>query len=182
MSDETQSNDQPQNADLEALVAQLSGSLDQRFQGFQGILDRRDAEYRQMIEDLKTADLSPEEQEQFRESKLQRELESTKRRLEIMEMRKEYPEEVDLLDSLLQGKSLTDQLNLLATFRKAQPSTESDESVTDEGQPTPVDKNNASRKTEPSLADFGGQMTPELADRLIDTNNEGGILRRLRRG
>jgi hypothetical protein len=156
--------------------------MDKRIQGFQGILDRRDAEYRQMIEDLKTADLSPEEQEQVRESKLQRELESTKRRLEIMEMRKEFPEEVDLLDALLQGKSLTDQLSLLSTFRKAQPTPDPDESVADAGEPTPVDKNNASRKNEPSLADFGGKMTPELADRLIETNNQGGILGRLRRG
>lgn len=180
MDEPIESGDQPVDNGLDALVAKLTADFDKRFQGFQGLLDRRDAEYRQMLEDAKLASLEPEEREQVQTSTLQRKLDDAQRKLEILQMRKDFPEEVDLLSSLLEGKSLQDQLTLLASFRKAEAANES-QGEDEAEQPTPVDRNNPKRKTEFSLADAATKMNKELSEKILETSgNEPGILRRLR--
>lgn len=186
MSDEpTQSGDQSEETpDLQAMLKQFQSELkadsDKRFQGFQGLLDRRDAEYRAMLEDLKTADLEPEQQEQAKANKLQRERDEYKRQVEILSMRKDYPEEVDVLMQFLQGKTLPDQLELLRQFRKAAaPTAESSTEEHVEEQPTPVDRNNAARKSS-TLLDAASNMTKDKANTLLNQSNEPGFLSRLR--
>lgn len=176
----TEAVEQPGTPDLDALVSKLTADLDKRFSGFQGLLDRRDSEYRQMLEDLKTADLSPEEREQEQASRLKAELDSYKRKVEILSMRKEFPEEVDLLTSLLEGQSLQDQLSLIAKFRKVETPAKPPEGDNGE-QPTPVDGNNAPRKQSFSLADAATKMNKELSEKILQDSDEPGILNRLRK-
>jgi len=72
--DEAADQTPPAGENLEAIIQKMNDDFNKRFQGFQGILDRRDAEYRQMLEDLQTSNLEPEEKEQAQASKLQKEL------------------------------------------------------------------------------------------------------------
>lgn len=180
--DETiESGDQPVDNGLDAIVAKLNDDFDKRFRGLQSTLDRRDTEYRQMLEDSQAASLEPEEREKVQTSKLQQKLEAAERELEILSMRKEYPEEVDLLSSLLKGKSLQDQIAMLALFRKVEAAAESQgEDATE--QPTPVDRNNPKRRNQPSLADVSGKMNKQLADSILNSSGkEPGLLNRLRK-
>lgn len=185
MTDEDKGSDQPQNVDLDALLAKVNEGFDKRFQGFQGLMDRRDAEYREMLESLKTAELSPEEQEQARTKKLQEERDELKRQIELLSMRKDYPDEVDFITELMQKQSYQDQLEALRQFRKAQaiaaPEGDSPDGEAS-GEPTPVDGNNPPRKTQPSLVDAKDKMTKDLSDSILSSTNEKGILSRLRRG
>lgn len=188
MSDETtQTGDQSEETpDLQGMLSQfrkeLQADSDKRIQGFQGLLDRRDAEYRAMLDELKTAGLEPEQQEQVKANKLQQERDSLKRQVEILSMRKDFPEEVDVLMGLLEGKSLQDQLALLKGFRKTQEATTDSEEEQSEEASTPVDRNNPKRKSSPSLLDAASNMTKEKAQALFNQSNEPGILSRLRRG
>jgi len=182
MDEPVESGDQPVENGLDAIVAKLNDDFDKRFRGLQSTLDRRDSEYRQMLEDAQIASLEPEEREQRQTSKLQQKLDAAERELEILNMREEYPEEVSLLTKLLKGKSLQDQLTLLASFRKVK-AEEDSQGEPDEEQPTPVDRNNPPRKYEPSLADAATKMNKQLADKILaDSGNEPGLLRRLRGG
>ena len=190
MADEDKTVEQPQSVDLDGLASKIleniSGALDKRFQGFQSLLDRRDSEYRQMLEDSQNANLSPEEREEAQAQALRQERDGYKRRLELLELRKNYPDEVDLLDGLLQGKSLQEQLDLLSTFRKATESTESPPVEQAEGdeenvQPTPVDRNNPKRRATPNISDAGGTMNAELADKVLNDADQPGALSRLRK-
>lgn len=182
MDETTESGDQPVENGLDAIVAKLNDDFEKRFRGLQSTLDRRDTEYRQMLEDAQTASLEPEEREQRQASTLQKKLDDAQRKLEILSMRKDFPEEVDLLTSLMEGKSFADQLELLSKFRKAEAAVESQGDEAPE-QPTPVDKNNPKRAHQPSLADAATKMNKQLADSILNTQgNEPGLLRRLRGG
>jgi hypothetical protein len=187
MSDETQGGDQPQGnpVDLDALVAKMNENFDKRFQGFQGLLDRRDAEYREMLESLKDSELSPEEQEEARARKLEQERDALKRQIELLSMRKDYPDEVDFMAELMQKSSYQDQLEALRAFRKAQAAANPTGDETSEseagGEPTPVVGNNPKRNVGPSLDDAAKGMTKELSESILSGTNEKGILSRLRR-
>lgn len=183
MSDES-TTEQPQTVDLDGLKAAIleaiKGDNDKRFQGLQGLMDRRDAELRKELEDLKTADLEPEQREQVQASRLEKELADSKRQIEILSKRKDFPEEVDLLTEFMNADSLEKQLALLAAFRKV---TTAPKSLGDEAveEAAPVDGNNPRRGAEASISDVG-EMTAAKADKLIGSSDEGGILARLRRG
>jgi hypothetical protein len=187
MSDEPQGNDQPQaqSVDLDALIAKVNEGFDKRFQGFQSLLDRRDSEYRQMLDDLKNTDLTPEERDAQQAQRLQQELDKAQRKIEILSMRKDHPEEVDLLEQFLNAQSLQDQLNLLANFRKAEapqaPEGEQPKAAAD-GKPTPVSGNNPARPSQPSLEAAAERMNKDLASQIMNASgNDKGILARLRR-
>ena len=170
------------NVDLSALQAALTTEFDKRFSGMQSLLDRRTQEFQSQLAELKTADLSPEEREQLQVSEAQSRVAALERENELLKLRREYPEEVDLLTDFMAKSSLQEQLTLLSQFRKAQAEAESQGEEPTE-QPTPVDKNNPSRKTELSLADFAdGNMTGDLAKKILGSSNEKGLLRKLRGG
>ena len=175
------STDQPeQNApDFSDLMAKISGEFDKRFQGFQSLLDRRTAEFQAEVETLKTAGLTPEEQEQDKATKRDTELARLRRQNELLQARKQFPEEVDLLQDFFEKASLQEQLELLAQFRKAQTEAATPTEGAEE-QPTPVDMNNPSRRPSASLADMAGKMTKELADKVLASSDEPGLLARIR--
>jgi hypothetical protein len=190
MTDETTSIDQstPETPaiDLDTLVNRINAENEKRFRGFQSAQDRRDEEFRKALDELKDRDLTPEEREVAESSKLQQEIEKLRRENEILSLRKTHPEEADLLNQFLKAPSLQDQLELLSNFRKvaAPAAPEGDEPEAAEGgEPTPVDKNNPARKTQPSLESAAERMNAELSRQIMEgSGNEKGILSRLRRG
>ena len=183
MTDGNEPTDQPEgNApDLSALITELNAGFDKRFQGFQSLLDKRTAEFQCELVSLRTADLTPEQREEDQSRKATERIARLERENELLNMRKQFPEEVDLLTDFFKKSSLQEQLDLLAAFRKA----EAEGATPTEGpddQPTPVDKNNPARKPTTSLAEMAGNMTKELADRVLSQSDEPGMLRRLREG
>lgn len=182
MTDEATGGDQPNgNASfsLDDLKAAMSAEFENRFQGFQSLLDRRTSELRKELDGLKTADLSPEEQEQVRAREQNERVARLERENEILRMRKDFPEEVDLLEDFLSKSSLDEQLKLLAAFRKAE--AEATPDVDADAQPTPVDKNSNPRKQNLTLGDIGdGTMDERTADKVLESiGSEKGLLRRL---
>lgn len=183
MTDENTGGDQPNgnsSFSLDDLKAAMSQEFDNRFQGFQSLLDRRTSELRKELDDLKTADLTPEEQEQERTRAQSERVARLERENEILRMRKDYPEEVDLLTEFFEKSSLQDQLALLSAFRKAKADAEPVPDGAD-AQPTPVDKNSNPRKGDLTLSDISGNaMNDQLADKVLESaGNEKGLLRRL---
>jgi hypothetical protein len=167
--------------DLSSITTALNAEFDKRFQGLQSLLDRRTSEFQQRLEDLKTADLTPEEQEQVREREHAKKMAALERENQLLKMRKNFPEEVDLLEQFFSADSLESQLDLLSKFRKAQAEAEA-QGAEAAGQPTPVDKNNPPRKQELSLADMAERMSGDLADKILGQSSEKGLLRKLRGG
>lgn len=169
------------DVDLSAIKTAMEAEFDKRFQGLQSLLDRRTSDFQRSLEDLKTAELTPEEQEQVREREQAKKVAALERENQLLKMRKNFPEEVDLLEQFFSADSLESQLDLLSKFRKAQAEAEA-QGAEAAGQPTPVDKNNPSRKQELSLADMAERMSGELADKILGQSSEKGLLRKLRGG
>lgn len=162
-------------------LAELRQEMNQRYSGFQSLLDKKMAEIVDTISELKTARMSPEEREELEEVETKRELAKLKRENDILKMRTKYPEAVDTLMQVLDQQSLEKQLEILTALSKGKnsgptPSEEPDVS------PAPVDANNPPRKPEASLASLvkGGQMTKEQAAKILGASNEKGFLARLR--
>lgn len=186
MAEQNEGVDQPSEEtpalDLNAITTALSAEFDKRFSGIQSLLDRRTSEWQAQLEELKTVNLTPEEREQLQASEAQKKLAQLERENQLLKMRKNFPEEVDLLEQFLSADSLESQLDVLSKFRKAQAEAEAQGAEPKE-QPTPVDMNNPPRKQEVSLADLGDKMTNELADKILKQGgSEKGLLRRLRGG
>lgn len=169
------------SVDLSPIQTALMQEFDKRFAGFQSILDKRTSEFQRELAELKTADMSPEEREQFAASEAQREVDALKRENELLKMRREFAEEVDLLETFFEKGSLREQLELLSQFRKAQAEVEAP-GVEVEEQPTPVDKNSPPRRSQVSLAELAREMDGDLADKLLGSSNEKGFLKKLRGG
>lgn len=182
----TEEPENPESPDLSAWQKQITDEFDKRFSGIQSILDRRDNsinELKDIVETLKTANLSPEEQEQLSSDKRAAEVAALKRENEILKMRKEYPDEVDFLQTFLGSQSLEDQFKALRDYKKPKevtpPPAEGDEGAEEA---PPVMSNNSRRDSKISAADLSGQMTEKLAKKLLeDTSEDRGILARLRR-
>jgi hypothetical protein len=185
--DDNQVDDTPEDdtIDLSAMQKQLEEQFNKRFSGLQSILDQRQAsidELKAMVETLKTANLSPEEQEQLTADKREAELAALKRENEILKMRKDFPEEVDFLQKFLGSTSLEEQFKALRDFKKPKEDASPKDDDDSEEAP-PVSSNNSKRKTSVSTADLAGEMNEKLAQKLLeDTKDEPGALVRLRRG
>lgn len=166
--------------DLKAIQDALAGEFDKRFGGIQSMTDRKFSELQRTIEELRAANLTPEEQEQFEITQAKNRAAALERENALLKMRKQYPEEVDFLEAFFGAKSLDEQLTALAGFRKAPaPEVTTDPEV--ETTPTPVNGNNAPRRATPTVSDASsGGMTEALADQILGSaGNEKGILKRL---
>lgn len=158
----------------------LATEFDKRFRGIQSMTDRQLGELKNTIEELRAANLTPEEQEQLEVKQARDRAAALERENALLKMRKQYPEEVDFLESFFGAKSLDEQLTALASFRKAPaPVVTNDQEPTT---PTPVNGNNAPRKATPTVTDAtSGQMNDALADQILNSagGNERGIMKRL---
>jgi hypothetical protein len=180
------------NTDIEAVVSRLLASqndaLDKRLQGFQSLIDRKMTPLSQDLETLKAA-LSPETQEQYDQSRTEKELEELRRFKQVMESRKGHEDAVDFFMEAMGKDSFEEQIAFIEqrlgskapTQEPAQPSTE--EAVSE---PVPaVDANNPSRSGGPRLGASAaveqGGMDDRKADAILAAGNQKGALATLRR-
>lgn len=168
------------NPDFSKTVEDLiKKELDGRFSGFQSSVDKKFGSLASMLEELKTANLTPEEQEQLETRKESDRIASLERENALLKLRKQYPEEVDFLENFFGAESLEAQIATLAEFRKvkAEPPAPVDDDEDEEEEPTPVEGNNARRRAKPTVGDA---MTDELADSILSAANQPGMLRKVR--
>jgi hypothetical protein len=165
--------------DPKAFQEGLASEFEKRFRGIQSLTDRQLGELKNTIEELRAANLTPEEQEQLEVKQARDRTSVLERENALLKMRKQYPEEVDFLEAFFGAKSLDEQLTALSGFRKT-PAAAAAEEPAPRSTSTPVSGNNAPRRATPTMSDAGGsRMTDELADQILNAGNEPGILKRL---
>lgn len=181
MSDELdqQGTEETQEPSLQEQIRQIiSSEFDNRFKGLQSASDKRLASIAQTVEQLKTAQLPPEEQEQLEANEKER----LRRENALLRLGKQYPEEVELLEQFFGADNLEDQVEVLSKFRKvtAQESTSTEDETPE---PTPVASNNQRRQPKVGLAEAlqSGQMSEELADEILNAADEPGMLVKIRK-
>lgn len=102
------------------LTTTLTQSFDERFKGFQKILSTRDsevAELKDMLKELKTADLSDDERVQLEREALEQEKAALAAERELLALQADFPEETDLYRKVLEQPTAKDQISLLREWR-----------------------------------------------------------------
>jgi hypothetical protein len=189
--DATEASEQPLGtggeADIEAIVSRavakvLDTSLDKRFQGFQSVIDRKFNPLATAVEQLKTAGLTPEEQEQLNQDEQAREIERLRTENAMLSLRKDNPEAVDFFMEAMSKESLEDQIAYIASRLGRETATAVQEALEEEGAldeaAVPVtDPNNPARKQKPLGANTaaGQQMSDAVADAILSTAPKGAL-------
>jgi hypothetical protein len=158
--------------DLDAIIAALDGKLNERFSGFQSLIDKRISPLAEQLDELKTAGMSPEEREQLEDQATTDHYAKLERENAMLKLRSTNPDAVDFLMSLDQAESFEDQLGLIATKfgQKVADNVEAaaqDEAEGEEATPA-VDPNRSARSKAPGIqAALDGQLTDASADALL---------------
>lgn len=166
------------------IVASLNEGFDKRFGGFQKILATRDEEVKElknMLQELKTADLSDDERVQLEKEALAQERAAIAAERELLALQADYPDEIDLYRKVLEQPTAKDQIGLLREWRDSFAQNQQSVSTGDE---TPgdddsiqsaVDPNNPPVETTDGM-EYGDQFAkdPSLVDKIL----RGGRLQR----
>src|SRR5688500_5235875 len=166
-------------ADLDKWREELSSSLqkdfDKRFAGFPNILAERDAkidDLASVLNELKTADMSDDERVQLEREALAQERAAVAAERELLTLRAEFPDEVDLYQEVLKAPTSRDQIALLNQWRKSQEQPASNPNPTDEGDDSSnqsaIDPNNPAATSTDGM-DYEAQFEsdPSLADKIL---------------
>lgn len=166
-------------ADIEAIVAALKGDLDKRFSGIVSLVDQKVSPLASQLAELKTAGMSPEEREQLEEDALKARNAELERKLALMELRKESPDEVDFLVALESAGSFEDQLALVKQHLGPKAAAQVEAAVEAAGDPaTPaIDPTNPARGSQQgiSAALDSGQMNEQIADSLLEASRSRSL-------
>lgn len=168
----------------EEIVASLNEGFDKRFSGFQKILATRDdevKELRNMLRELKTADLSDDERVQLEREALEQEKAAVAAERELLAMQADFPDEIDLYRKVLDQPTAKDQISLLREWRDSfsknqQSASTGDETPgNDDSTQSAVDPNNPPVETTDGM-EYQDQFTkdPSLVDKIL----RGGRLQR----
>lgn len=183
----TGTSDQPsgeaQTPDIEALVSsavtKALGGLDDRFAGFQSLIDKKISPLSQQMSQLKTA-LSPEEQEQLDADGEKAELAELRRRNALLELRKDHPKEVDFFMQVMDAETLDDQIAVIAKFLGPAVAAQVEEAAEEAADKTvpEVDRNSPAR-SKPASALLAGhsEMTDEIAEAILKTGGKGALVK-----
>lgn len=166
------------------IVASLNEGFDKRFGGFQKILATRDEEVKElknMLQELKTADLSDDERVQLEREALAQERAAIAAEKELLAMQAEFPDEIDVYRRVLEQPTAKDQISLLREWRDSfsqnqQPASTGGETPgNDDSTQSAVDPNNPLVETTDGMA-FEDQFAkdPSLVDKIL----HGGRLQR----
>lgn len=169
----------------EEIVTSLNEGFDRRFSGFQKVLATRDeqiADLRNMLQELKTADLSDDERVQLEREALEQEKAAIAAEKELLAMQAEFPEEIDLYRKVLEQPTAKDQISLLREWKssfaaqnqQSDPSGK-DEEPGDDSSKSAVDPNNPPVETTDGMTyDDQFEKNPSLVDQIL----RGGRLQR----
>lgn len=102
------------------LLDSVNKANDERFQGWQKTLSKRDeklSKLEQVLEELKASTLSESEREQLTARGEQQELAALRAQNEVLRLATEYPEEVSLYQRILEAPTAKDQVEILREFK-----------------------------------------------------------------
>lgn len=157
------------------LTASLNENFDTRFKGFQKLLGERDrqiGEINTMLTELKTADLSDDERVQLEREALDQERAAIAAERELLTLRAEFPDEVDLYQEVLKAPTSRDQIALLNQWRVSQQQPADDTTLTDGeddlSNQSAIDPNNPAAPSTDGM-DYQTQFEadPTLADKVL---------------
>lgn len=168
----------------EEIVASLNEGFDKRFGGFQKILATRDEEVKElknMLRELKTADLSDDERVQLEREALEQEKAAIAAEKELLALQADFPDEITLYRQVLEQPTAKDQISLLREWRDSLTKNQQSASTGDEtpgddaSDQSAVDPNNPPVETTDGM-EFEDQFTkdPSLVDKIL----RGGRLQR----
>jgi Skp family chaperone for outer membrane proteins len=168
--------------DIEVKIAevrqQLSSEFEDRIKGFQRLVSDKEKEAKRLQDELKEARMSgmtQDEKEALEWEQMQQENAQLKARMALLELQRDYPDEVPLFEQMLAASSPKDQLEMLRKLRSAQanPAAPATPPTTpaDGGVAPPVDPNNPRSAlpvaTPGSPSVNGVPMTDELASQIF---------------
>lgn len=157
--------------DLDAVMAALGKKIDERFSGFQSLIDKKVSPLASQLEELKTAGMSPEEREQLEEEAAKSRVSALERENQLLKLRTSEPDAVDFLMALESAESFEDQLALVKSKFGAGAAAQVEAAVeAAEGETTPaVDPNNPARPSQQGIvAGLSGEMNEQIADALME--------------
>lgn len=172
------------------IKTQLEASINERFSGFQSVLDkamaRQEAKFMEAISSMQRSTLSPAELNDLEEAETAAKIKALERENAILKARKDHPDEVDFLLEFLSKENMQDQIKAVSEFRNrhlsaAEPTPS--EELPEEVATSPVDMNNPKRKSGPNLGSLlkQGKMTKDQAAKILEAaGDEVGLLHRLR--
>lgn len=176
----------PQSPDLEAIVrsvleSSLKTELDSRFSGLQSLQDKRLA---QLARELKSSNLTQDQQDEIMEQEQEKETAKALRIAELIKRRKAAPEAVDFLIESMEKADLDEQVEYIQSVLKARtapsPVPAAPEGDTeDEGEgeiPESTRTNPPSSRS--SQLESGEEMNDELADAVLSQVQGRGALGR----
>lgn len=172
----------PQSPDLEALVRSVLGDtlkseLDSRFSGLQSLQDKRLA---QLAKELKTSNLTQDQQEAILEQEQEKDTAKALQIAELIKRRKTAPEAVDFLLESMEKDDLDDQIafiqSTLKTRQSPAPASPKGDESDDEGEIPESNKNNPASQRSEAL-ESGEEMNEELADQILDQVGKGQFSR-----
>jgi hypothetical protein len=189
----------PAIPDLETTILQpLVKKFDERFSGFQSIYDQKLAGITRAISDLKTAGLSPEEQEQVANETAMAENQRLAAENALLRAAQEGPEAaraVAVFQKITGAQTLEEQLAVIraeygpkaadqAEQAAATAAAESAQEATSTAAPPSGNPNNPARTKAATLAGYndGDPMTAELAAAIMNAASDKGALFKARQG
>jgi hypothetical protein len=165
--------------DLEAITKSFGSQIDERFRGFQSLLDQKLDPLSREVNRLKTAQLSPEEQEQAVQAASDAEVQRLKTENAMLRLGQTQPEAVAFFQEIMSQPTLEAQLALIQGRIKppvadANPAQEPATAGTAPAAGAPGnDANNPPRKPQPTLAGWNGEA-PLTADQAAAVLNQFG--------
>jgi len=176
--------------DLDAVIqsavqAALKG-VDQRFSGFQSVIDRKIAEVSRSVGDLRKAALPPEELAAEDQTALAQEIEALRQRNAMLELRRDHPEAVDFLMDLFSEDKQSFEAQIAFIEDKFGPKAAAQveaavEAAAEASNAAPaVDPNNPARKQDVALATAAamarnGNLTEEAAMAILNSAGKGSL-------
>lgn len=153
-------------------IEKLRAEYEDRFKGMQRLLSDRErtlADLQRRQSDFELASLPEHERATAMSRRAEEELARLRAENELLKLRTEFPDEVPAFEKLLKATTPKEQLEVLRELAKRQ-------AVADAKSPEPpdVDPNNPMRSYEEGAF---GDMTDELADRILNAAPKGSLFR-----
>jgi hypothetical protein len=152
-------------------IEKLKAEYEERFKGMQRLISERErtlADLQRKQSDLELASLPDGERAIAMSRRADEELARLRAENELLKLRNEYPNEVPAFEKLLKATTPKDQLDILRELARGMAA--SDKAP----EPPDVDPNNPMRT--PSEGAFG-EMTDELADRILKAAPKGALFK-----
>jgi hypothetical protein len=174
------------DAGVEAVLDRLGKTLDERFSGFQSLVDRKIGGLNSQLSELKAQYLTPEERAAQEQESEKKEIESLRMENQLFRLRQDHPDAVDLIIGAMGTQSLEDQIAFIESkmgkkaIAQVEAAVEADASTGGE-----VDQNNPGRKPKmgAATAAFTEIDSEEAADAILNSQPKGALaaLRRIGR-